>query len=307
MVELSVVVPAYNEEKNISLLYRELREILDKLNKDYEIIFIDDGSTDKTFEELKSLYKKDKKIRVIRFQKNFGKAAALSAGWHLAMGKFIIQLDADLQDDPKEIPRFLEKINRGYDLVSGWKFKRYDPITKTIPSKIFNWLTAKIIGVKLHDSNCGFKCYKKEVIQKIHIYGELHRYIPALVFWKGFRIGEIKVNHRPRKFGKSKYGFTRLFKGFLDLITVKYLTTYNKRPLHFFGFIGFIFGFLGFLSGIYLVYLKSLGHSISTRPLVSLTVLLTFLGVQFISLGLLGDMITSQSKGEEYVIREVLK
>ncbi len=308
MTQLSVIVPSYNEEENVSRIYHRLSRVLNSIDLKYEIIFVDDGSTDNTFTKLKELHQKHPdKTRIIRLQRNFGKAAALSAGWGEAKGELIIQMDADLQDDPDEIPQFLGKMSTGYDMVSGWKFKRRDTYSKIMASKFFNWLTRKATGVGLHDFNCGFKCYKKKVTENIEIYGELHRYIPILAHWRGFRLGEIRVRHHPRKYGQSKYGFTRLFKGFLDLITVKYLNTYNKRPLHFFALVGFFFAFLGFLGGIYLIYLKLLGLSISGRPLIFLTLLLVFLGVQFISLGLIGEMITSQSKKEEYVIREVLK
>ena len=307
-MDVSVVIPAYNEEGNVEQLYKELRTVLGKLRKNYELIFIDDGSSDSTLDKLRSLRKKDKKVKVISFQRNFGKAAALTAGFKHANGKLIFTMDADLQDDPAEIPSFITKINDGYDLVSGWKYRRRDPLTKKIPSKFFNWLTAKTTGVNIHDSNCGFKCYRKEVLDKVHIYGELHRYIPALAHWKGFGVGEVRVNHRPRTSGKSKYGFTRLFKGFLDLITIKYLTTYMRRPAHLFGFAGFGLSVIGLLSGLYLIYLKIIGQTIGDRPLLFLTVLLALIGVQFISLGLLGEMIANQFKKEdEYVIQEVLK
>jgi glycosyltransferase involved in cell wall biosynthesis len=307
MTKISIIIPAYNEEENIKRIYQALKDMLIQMNKTYEIIFVDDGSIDKTREEINKVVSSDENVKGIIFQRNFGKAAGLAAGWQAAQGDLIVQMDADLQDDPKEIPRFIEKINQGYDLVSGWKYKRYDPITKTFPSKIFNWLVSKVTGVKLHDINCGFKCYKREVIKNIRIYGELHRFIPTLADWKGFKVGEIKVKHHSRKFGKSKYGFTRFFKGLCDLATIKYLTQYNNRPLHFFGLIGFLFSLLGFVSGAYLVYLKIIGDSISNRPLLFLTVLLIFLGAQFFSLGLIAEMLTSKDNKDPYVIREVIK
>jgi glycosyltransferase involved in cell wall biosynthesis len=301
---LSIVIPTYNEEKNIPMLYKELKSVLDKYQ--YEIIFVDDGSFDNTFNIIKSVAQKDKKVKLISFKRNYGKSAALSAGFENAKGDIIITLDADLQDDPKEIPRFIEKINQGYDLVSGWKFKRKDSLTKIISSRFFNFLTSMLTKVKIHDINCGFKAYKKEVVKNINIYGELHRYIPVLAFWKGYKIGEIKVEHHPRMYGKSKYGATRLFKGFLDLITVKFLMSYGKRPLHLFGLIGLLCFLLGVILGIYLTYLWFIGKGIGSRPLLMLAVLLVVLGVQFVSLGLLGEMVTSTSKKKDYTIKEIV-
>jgi len=293
---LSIVIPTYNEEKNIPILYKELKSVLNEYQ--YEIIFVDDGSSDNTFPIIKSVAQKDKKVKLISFKRNYGKSAALSAGFENAKGDIIITLDADLQDDPKEIPRFIEKINQGYDLVSGWKFKRKDSLTKIISSRFFNFLTSMLTKVKIHDINCGFKAYKKEVLKNINIYGELHRYIPVLAFWKGYKIGEIKVEHHPRMYGKSKYGATRLFKGFLDLITVKFLMSYGSRPLHLFGLIGMLCFLLGAIIGLYLTYLRFLNYKIGDRPLLMLAVLLIVLGVQFISLGLLGEMIISKKKQE---------
>lgn len=307
MFDLSIIIPTYNEEKNIPILYEKLKEILNKESKTYELIFVNDGSTDQTFDGMQKLKKNDKNIKIINFQRNFGKAAGLSAGWKFAQGKIIIQMDADLQDDPEEIPKFLSKLDSGYDLISGWKYNRLDPLEKRIFTKPYNFLNNWVAGTKIHDHNCGFKCYRREVIENIDIYGELHRYIPALATWRGFKVTEIKVKHHKRKFGKSKYGMGRIFKGFMDLITVKYITTYNKKPLHFFGLIGSLFSFLGFISGLYLVYLKIIGKTIGDRPLLFLTILLIFLGVQFISLGLIAEMITHHSKKEEYVIKEVIE
>jgi hypothetical protein len=213
-------------------------------------------------------------------------------------------MDADLQDDPKEIPRFIKKLDEGYDMVSGWKFKRYDPISKTIPSKFFNWLTKVTTGVNIHDSNCGFKAYRKDVVKNVNVYGELHRYIPALAHWKGFSVGEIKVQHHARKFGKSKYGTKRLINGFFDLITVKFLSSFQSKPLHFFGIISLFCGLIGIISMVYLFYLKLLGSSIGDRPLFLLSILSIILSIQFISLGLIGEMITFNSKKENYIIKE---
>lgn len=300
---LSIVIPTYNEERNITVLYKELKSVLNKYP--HEIIFVDDGSVDNTFNILKTISEKDRKVKLISFQRNYGKSAALSAGFNNTKGNVIITLDADLQDDPKEIPRFIGKLKQGYDLVVGWKFKRKDPPTKTIPSKFFNILTSVLTKVKIHDINCGFKAYRRDVIKNINIYGELHRYIPVLAFWKGYKVGEIKVEHHPRRYGKSKYGATRLFKGFVDLITVKFLMSYGRKPLHLFGLIGFACALLGVIIGIYMVYLRFSGELIGDRPLLMLAILLVILGVQFFSLGLLGEVITEFNKRNEYIIKYI--
>ena len=243
-IKLSIVTPVYNEEQNIGLFHSKVTKVLKKLRKSYEIWFIDDGSRDSTLKTIKELKKKDKRVKFITFRRNFGKAAALSAGFEHANGDIIITMDGDLQDEPEEIPKFIAKIEEGYDLVNGWKFKRKDPLSKTIPSKFFNWLTSKMIGVKLHDFNCGFKAYRKEVVKEITLYGDLHRYIPAIAFWKGYRIAELPVKHNERLYGKSKYGSKRILTGFIDLMTVKYLISYTTKPLQLFGKVGLLFIFL---------------------------------------------------------------
>jgi len=291
---ISVVIPVFDEEKNVEELHKVLSGVLKKNKLKYEILFIDDGSRDKTYSVLKKLRKKDKGVKLIKFRANFGKAYALQVGFKRVKGDYVFTMDGDLQDDPKEIPNFLKKIKEGYDLVSGWKFRRYDPMGKTLPSKLFNWLTSYMTGVNIHDSNCGFKCYRKEVVKNIEIYGELHRNIPALAKWKGYKIGEIKVKHHPRKHGVSKYGIERLLKGFLDLMTVKYLMTYNNRPLHFFGVIGLVAASIGAILGFYLYWLWSFGEPMSHHmPMMLLSVLLIVLGVQVTSIGLIGEMIVS--------------
>ena len=305
---LSIVIPVYSEEKNVAELHEKLIKILSPLNKNHEIIFVDDGSTGKTFENLIKIHNKDSSIKIIKFRRNFGKSIALNTAFKYAHGNIVITMDGDLQDDPDEIPRFIEKIEEGYDLVVGWKHHRKDPITKTLPSKFFNWLTCMLTGVNLHDFNCGFKAYKKVVIDNISLYGEMHRYIPALVAWHGFKITEIKVKHHPRKYGKSKYGFFRLIKGFLDLITVKFLTSYLTRPLHVFGIPGILSLVFGFFIGLYLVILKYWkGVALSERPLLLLSVLLILLGLQFISIGLLGEMITFREVKGDNVERYIEK
>jgi len=303
MIELSVVIPVCNEENNIEVLYYKLIRALNKIKKSYEIIFVDDGSNDNSFKVIKKLSEKDKNIMIIQFQKNFGKSAALSSGFKIAKGSLIITMDGDLQDDPDEIPRFLEEI-KNYDLVVGWKYKRKDPLSKRFFSLLFNTLVRLLIKLNIHDSNCGFKIYKKKVIDNINLYGELHRYIPALAYWSGFKVGEIKIKHYPRIYGKSKYGAGRLFKGFLDLITIKFLMTYGKRPLHLFGFIGFLCFLLGTIIGLDLTYLWFKGEGIGNRPLLMLGILLIVIGIQFVSLGLLGEMISSAQKKKSYIIKE---
>lgn len=316
MKDLSLVMPLYNEEKNITLLYNKINEVLKNIKVNYEIIFVDDGSTDNGFLILKNIAQRDKNVKIIRFKRNFGKSTALQAGFDNSSGEIIITMDSDLQDDPKEIPRFINKIKEGFDLVSGWKFKRLDPITKIVPSKIFNFLTRIVTGVKLHDFNCGYKAYKREAINSIKLYGGHHRYIPILTKMQGFKIGEIKITHHKRIFGKSKYGFVRLFKGLFDLITIKFIVTFEKNPFYLFGTLGFLFLFLGLLLGIYIIYLKyilfeSLGIG---RPLVILTALCTIAGIQLISTGLIGELLVRNKNKEEtkkvfnkQYIKEILK
>ena len=306
-IKLSIVTPVYNEEQNIGLFHSKVTKVLKKLRKSYEIWFIDDGSRDSTLKTIKELKKKDKHVKFITFRRNFGKAAALSAGFEHANGDIIITMDGDLQDEPEEIPKFIAKIEEGYDLVNGWKFKRKDPLSKTIPSKFFNWLTSKMIGVKLHDFNCGFKAYRKEVVKEITLYGDLHRYIPAIAFWKGYRIAELPVKHNERLYGKSKYGSKRILTGFIDLMTVKYLISYTTKPLQLFGKVGLLFIFLVLISGTYLVIEWFQGIGIGRRPLLTLSVLMTLVGIQFLSIGLLGEMITSSMEQQQksYSIKEL--
>jgi glycosyltransferase involved in cell wall biosynthesis len=300
---LSIIIPVHNEEENILELYEKLYNTLSLpslIDKVYEIIFIDDGSTDSTFEEIKRI--KDSKVKVVRFQRNYGKAAALSCGFKRSKGDIVITLDGDLQDDPKEIPRFIEELKK-YDMASGWKNKRHDPISKTLPSKLFNRLARFITGVKIHDFNCGYKAYNNYVVKNINVYGELHRYIPALVYWKGYTVGEIEVQHHPRIYGKSKYGAERLLKGFLDLITVTFLMMYKKRPLHVFGGIGMLLGSFGVIISVYLMVLWATGLKIGDRPLLMLGILLTVTGAQFISLGLIGELIANSRNNDDYIIK----
>lgn len=297
-MDLSIIVPVFNEEKSLKELHKK---ILGNIGiQSYEIIFIDDGSTDNSFKILQEIAEDDKNVHIIKFRRNFGKSAALQTGFDKAKGDIVFTLDADLQDDPEEIPGFIEKINQGYDLVAGWKKHRKDPITKKIASKIFNIVTSIIFRLKLHDYNCGFKAYRNEVIKSINIYGELHRYIPALAKAKGFRICEIPVKHHKRKFGKSKYGMERLARGFLDLLTVTMITKFERSPLYLFGIGGLIISLIGFIITLYLAIMKIFyGMALSNRPLLFLGVLLIVVGVQLVSIGLLGEMIVYSSKNIE--------
>jgi len=308
--ELSIVIPLFNEEKSLDSVCAELKSALKSSGKSYEIVFVDDGSEDNSWSVLERLHTLDENIRGIQFRRNSGKTAALSAGFRYAKGKVIVTMDADLQDDPSNIPDFIKKLDEGYDLVSGWRFERQDPISKTLPSKLFNYLASMLTGVRIHDFNCGFKAYNRDVTKDIDLYGELHRYIPALAQWMGFRVGEIKVRHRPRAHGRSKYGVERFFQGLTDLLTVMFLTKYVKKPLHLFGGVGVFLLLIGFIINVYIAISKFvLREPIGDRPLLLLGVLLMLIGFQIISTGLIGEMIASRTgKGERsYVVRKTLK
>ena len=295
-MDISIVIPVKNEEKSLKILYREILKVLKPLRKSFEIIFIDDGSTDHSAEVIRKISKKDKSVNLIQFRGNFGKSEALAAGFKKAKGNIIITLDADLQDDPAEIPKFLAKINQGYDLVVGWKKKRKDPLSKVLPSRIWNFMTATLSGVKLHDFNCGLKAYKAEVAKSLILYGELYRLIPILAAEKKFKITEVPVHHRPRRFGKSKFGWERFMKGFLDMITVVFLTKFIRRPAHFFGSLGIGLFSTGFIIGLYISYLRLTTGNIQNRhPLLLLGILLMVIGIQLFSTGLLAEMIVYQN------------
>src|SRR2546421_9575402 len=311
-VTLSFVVPVLNEQVNVRPLFEKLSAQLAELNQSYEVIFVDDGSTDKTFLELKKLHAEHSGIvRVVRFRKNFGKTPALVAGFSRCRGEIIFTMDGDLQDDPEEIPNFLAKLDEGYDLVSGWKFPRLDPISKTFPSRIFNGMVSKMTGVHLHDINNGFKAYRREVIEDIHLklYGEFHRFVPVMAHWRGFRVTEIKVRHHPRKFGVSKFGARRFARGLIDLLNVLFLTSFLRTPLRLFG----PMGFWTFLAGIVVdgfVVARRLfgGQPIHNQPLLFVGILLMIFGIQFILTGLQSEMIRHYAfqPGEEYSIRQEL-
>ncbi len=307
-MDLSVVVPLLNEEQNLLPLHAQLHSVLSALDRSFEIIFIDDGSTDDSFTILEKLHRESDHVKVLQFRRNFGRSAALSAGFSVAQGDVVITMDADLQDDPHEIPRFLSKLDEGYDLVSGWKHPRRDPLSKNVPSKLFNFVTRRITGVNLHDFNCGFKAYRNGVVRELEIYGELHRYILVLAHWKGYRIAEIKIHHHPRRFGRSKFGLNRFSRGFFDIVTVFFLTQYTRRPLHLFGWFGSLSFFAGLLINAYLTVLWLTGYRpIGNRPLLMLGVLLLIIGVQFFSLGLLAELITKASPtSQDYSVRKKL-
>ncbi len=308
-LEVSVVIPLRDEEESLKELHQQLRSTLSRMNVRYELLFIDDGSSDKSFQVLRDLKRVDHRIRIVRFRRNFGKSAALAVGFEKAQGKYVITMDADLQDDPAEIPALIKKLDEGYDMISGWKKVRRDPITKTIPSKFFNFVTRVLSGIKIHDFNCGLKAYRNEVVKSISVYGELHRYVPVLAKNEGFKIGEMVVQHRPRKFGKTKFGFGRFWKGFLDLMTVLFTTRYFRRPLHLFGLWGIIASLIGIAIDGWLVIEWAQGKTaLSNRPLFLGGVLLIIVGVQFVSIGLLGEMISkSKRTTEEYAIRDYIK
>ena len=290
---ISVVIPVHNEERSIALLYDELSAAFAGEGLAWEAVFVDDGSTDGTFGALTRLHDTNDNVRAVRFRRNFGKAAALDAGFREASGDIVVTIDGDLQDDPTEIPRLLAQLDEGYDLVSGWKTKRRDPLTRRIPSKLFNAVTGKVSDVRLHDMNCGLKAYRAEVLEGMHLYGELHRYIPVLAHYRGYRVTEIPVHHRPREHGSSNYGVERYVRGFLDLLTVTFMGRYSHRPLHLFGGLGLGAGALGFVILLYLTVVKLTGHAIGQRPLLTLGVLLVVVGIQLLSLGLLSELITS--------------
>jgi dolichol-phosphate mannosyltransferase len=291
---ISIVIPLHNEERSVALLYEELQAALEPLGQPWETVFVDDGSSDGSFGALTRLHDRHGNVRVVRLRRNFGKAAALATGFGHAQGDTVVTIDADLQDDPAEIPRLLVKLDEGFDLVSGWKTKRRDPFRRRLLSRLFNWVTGRVAGLRLHDMNCGLKAYRAEVVHGLRLYGELHRFIPVLAHYRGFRIAELPVNHRPREHGRSRYGLERYVRGFLDLLTVSFIGRYRHRPLHLFGGLGLVLGFIGFAILVYLTVIKLLGHAIGERPLLTLGVLLVVVGLQFFSLGLISEMLTSQ-------------
>ena len=303
--KVSIVIPLLNEEESLQILSNEITKVCTDSHLDFEVIFIDDGSTDNSLKVIKDICRTDSRYKYVSFQKNYGKAAALQVGFARVTGGYVITMDADLQDDPKEIPNLLKKLNEGYDLVSGWKKVRYDPFIKKQSSKFFNFVTRVMSGIKLHDFNCGLKAYRRVVVRQLKVYGELHRYMPVLARWHGFSVTEIPVQHHPRRFGKTKFGISRFFKGFIDLVTVTFVTRYIKRPMHLFGFLGAFSFFVGFIVNGYLTLEWINGKPLSNRPMLFLGMLLIIVGVQFFSVGLLGEMMVHSSQSDkEYTIKQ---
>jgi glycosyltransferase involved in cell wall biosynthesis len=311
-MDLSIVIPLYNEEENIEPLYEKLKAALDGAGREYEIIIVDDGSTDRSFEVLKRLHEDDRLLKVIRFRRNFGQTAAFAAGFDRSQGQVVITMDADLQNDPADIPLLLEKIEEGYDVVSGWRLHRQDPfLTRRLPSMMANRLISQVTGVHLHDYGCSLKAYRREVVKNVQLYGELHRFVPAIANWMGVSVAEVPVRHYARRFGRSKYGLSRTARVLLDLLTVRFLLSYSTRPIHIFGGLGLISFVAGIGLGGYLSYVKFvLGQNIGDRPLLLLAILLMVMGVQLISIGLLGELVVRtyyEALGKPiYAVREVL-
>jgi glycosyltransferase involved in cell wall biosynthesis len=291
---ISVVVPVHNEERSVALLLDELDSALQPLATPWEAIFVDDGSTDGSYAALTRLHAARDDVTIVRLRRNFGKAAALGAGFAHARGDVIVTIDGDLQDDPAEIPRLLVKLEEGFDLVSGWKTRRRDPLRRRLLSRVFNTVVGWVSGVRLHDMNCGLKAYRAEVARGLRLYGELHRFVPVLAHHRGYRIAELPVNHRPREHGRSRYGLERYLRGFLDLLTVAFIGRYRHRPLHLFGGLGLALSLAGTGILVYLTVVKITGHAIGGRPLLILGVLLVVVGLQVFSLGLITELITSQ-------------
>ncbi len=305
-IYVSILIPLFDERESIPEMYAQVSAACGLLGKPYEILFINDGSRDGSGAALDQLVAEDPRVRVVHFRRNFGKSSALAAGFERVRGQIVLTLDADLQDDPAMIPDFVARIEAGADLLSGWKQKRNDPLDKTLPSRIFNGVVSRLSGVKLHDFNCGYKGYRIDCVRELSVYGGFHRFLPVLAHHKGFRVEEIVVNHRARKHGVSKYGFKRMFDGFMDLLTVLLVTRYRTRPLHFFGIPGFVIGSFGALILMYLSVLWLLGHSIGERPLLTLGVLLMIVAVQFLGIGLLAELLvrTTIRPPEVFSIRD---
>lgn len=317
MVSLSFVIPVFNEQDSIAELSREIFAVMEDNGYEFEIVLVDDGSTDGSWNVMKELAAGDGRIQCVRFRRNFGKAAALRAGANVSSGELIVTMDADLQDDPSEVPKLVEKLGDDFDLVSGWKAVRHDPIGKRYPSKVFNWMVGWLTGVKLHDHNCGFKIYRREIFDDVKLYGEMHRFVPVLASARGYRVGEIPVNHRPRTHGVSKYGWSRLPKGFLDLLTVSFLTGYNQRPQHLLGMFGLLSFLLGAAGLIYMEIYWVLRMSFEAfadwtplhqRPLVIYSLGALLLGAQMLCMGFLAELIVArgQEDKEPYSIRDHL-
>lgn len=307
---ISVVIPLFNEVESLPELATRLEKTLVGMAGDsYEVIFVDDGSRDGSYEEIRDIHRRNPRFTAVRFRTNYGKSAALAVGFERARGEFVFTMDADLQDDPDELPKMLATLHEGFDLVSGWKKNRLDPWHKTLPSKVFNSVVQTVTGLHIHDFNCGLKAYRHEVLPQLHVYGEMHRYLPAQAHWQGFRVTEQAVLHHPRKYGVSKFGMSRLLKGFLDLLTLVLTTKYASRPLHVFGTVGVVIALVGFVIDLWLTVEWFLGMtSLTNRPLALLGVLMIIVGVQLVSIGLIGEMIAKNSiSTQKYSIREILE
>jgi glycosyltransferase involved in cell wall biosynthesis len=316
MTDISIVIPLFNEDESLGELHQWIRKVMNSNNFSYEVIYIDDGSNDKSWDVLQNLKKEDSNVKAVRFQRNYGKSAALHVGFDMAVGEVVVTMDADLQDSPEEIPDLRKMILvDGFDLVSGWKKKRYDPISKTIPTKLFNWTTRKMSGIYLHDFNCGLKIYRKNVIKSLEIFGEMHRYIPVMAHKEGFRkIGEKVVEHRARKYGVSKFGLERFINGFLDLLTITFISRFGKKPMHFFGSIGllmFIIGFTAFTyiggSKLWAVFNDEYQKNIADQSIFYIALTAMIIGTQLFMAGFVGELITrNSSRRNDYKITEVI-
>lgn len=312
-MDLSIIIPIYNEEENIDPLYKELKEVLSSLGRSYEILFIDDGSTDTTWSRLQKLHERDPAITLIRFRSNFGQSAAMKAGFDHAEGNLIITMDADLQNDPHDIPELLATQEReDLDVVCGWRFNRQDPLSKKLFSKGANTLRSSMTGEFIHDSGCTLRVYTRESVSDIELYGELHRYIPAILLWKGYHVGEIRTNHRPRVYGNTKYTWHRIAKGFLDLLVITFWQKYSVRPMHIFGGSGMIMSAVGFIIALYLGLDRVLfGTALTNRPLFLVALVFLIIGLQFIALGIIADILLkiyySQNERKPYLVEKVIE
>jgi len=308
-MDVSFVIPVFNEENSLEQLHDKITTQIKPITENYDIIFVDDGSSDNSFDLLNNISIKDRHVKVIKLRKNFGKSIALDEGFKFAQGDIIFTMDADLQDDPKEISRFMSKLTDGYDLVVGWKQQRKDSfLSKKLPSRLFNYMINIVSGLKLHDHNCGFKVFRKNLVKRLPLYGDLHRYIPALAHSMGFKVSEICVEHHARPYGKSKYGIKRFYHGFFDFMTIIFLTKFLKRPMHLFGWFGLLFSSSGFVICSYLTVLWFIGEKIGDRPLLILGVLLILVGFQFVSTGLIAEMMAfgHQRKTKEDIVETVI-
>jgi len=307
---ISVVIPGLNEADSLPELSARIAQTLDG-KYEWELIFVDDGSTDESWAVMTRLSQENERVRAVRLRKNFGKAMALSAGFSRARGEIVVMMDADLQDDPAELPKFIKAVDDGIDVVVGWKVKRHDPTNRLVLTRIFNATVRYVTGVKLHDMNCGFKAYSREVVKTVPIYGDLFRFIPALAAWEGFRVGEVPITHHARKHGTSRYGLERILRGFFDLLSIAFLTKYSRRPMHLFGFVGLLMGSVGVAIDLYLSILWLMGQKIGDRPLLAFGTMLIVLGLQFFSTGFIGEYLTytnqKRLRAEDLPIRQEVR